>query len=227
MNIFEAILRANEEYTPAIQQLRDYIESQDNKVVYNKDNKEIVLNLDLAEWDYVLTLNNADYILEFSQYDEDEPINIKLKCLKNEEEQYIDSTKETEPQKILDNAFKLVKTQEVEQVDEDAEEADELIQCVIKIEDIGNDYRYEGLIEDNTDYNDQYDVDIHFQDRLEDEPETVNYILAYHEDGKEQFYDENGEPLDLEMDKLDNFEKDYQAKIKDRNNTVPANKDEL
>lgn len=93
-------------------------------------------------------------------------------------------------------------------VEEDSEELDDMIQCVIKIKDIGNDYEYQGIIEDNTDYLSQYDVDVEFQD--EEEDPTIQFILAYHNPAEFVFYDENGEELDLEQPGNDDFPDDEQ-----------------
>lgn len=85
---------------------------------------------------------------------------------------------------------------------------DDMIQCVIKIKDIGNAYEYQELIEDNTDYLSQYDVDVEFQD--EEEDPTIQFILAYHNPEESVFYDENGEELDLEQPGNDDFPDDEQ-----------------
>lgn len=85
---------------------------------------------------------------------------------------------------------------------------DDMIQCVIKIKDIGNAYEYQELIEDNTDYLSQYDVDVEFQD--EEEDPTIQFILAYHNPAEFVFYDENGEELDLEQPGNDDFPDDEQ-----------------
>ena len=91
---------------------------------------------------------------------------------------------------------------------EDEEDTDDMIQCVIKIKDIGNAYEYQELIEDNTDYLSQYDVDVEFQD--EEEDPTIQFILAYHNPAEFVFYDENGEELDLEQPGNDDFPDDEQ-----------------
>ena len=91
---------------------------------------------------------------------------------------------------------------------EDEEDTDGMIQCVIKIKDIGNAYEYQELIEDNTDYLSQYDVDVEFQD--EEEDPTIQFILAYHNPAEFVFYDENGEELDLEQPGNDDFPDDEQ-----------------
>ena len=93
-------------------------------------------------------------------------------------------------------------------VEEDSEELDDMIQCVIKIKDIGNAYEYQELIEDDTDYLSQYDVDVEFQD--EEEDPTIQFILAYHNPAEFVFYDENGEELDLEQPGNDDFPDDEQ-----------------
>ena len=90
---------------------------------------------------------------------------------------------------------------------EDEQDTDDMIQCVIKIKDIGNAYEYQELIEDNTDYLSQYDVDVEFQD--EEDP-TIQFILAYHNPAEFVFYDENGEELDLEQPGNDDFPDDEQ-----------------
>ena len=91
---------------------------------------------------------------------------------------------------------------------EDEEDTDDMIQCVIKIKDIGNVYEYQELIEDDTDYLSQYDVDVEFQD--EEEDPTIQFILAYHNPAEFVFYDENGEELDLEQPGNDDFPDDEQ-----------------
>lgn len=229
MNLFEAILRANEEYTPVIQQLRDYIESQNNEVVYEWANYKVYFNLDMAEWDYVLTLKTVDFSLEFSQFEEDEPITIKLHSLIKSKE-LVTTTNATAPQEIIKAAFPLVKRHasmlDTSKTDEEEPvNVDDLTQCVVKVKDIGNGYlQYEGIILDASDYFSEQEMEQDFQDREMEEDELL--ILAYHEDGKDEFFDEDGYPIDLDMSKQKEFEKAYNDAIKD-NPTVPVDKDNL
>lgn len=229
MNLFEAILRANEEYTLIIQQLRDYIESQNNEVVYEWANHKVYFNLDTAEWDYVLTLKTVDSSLEFSQFEENEPITIKLHS-RVKSNVLVTTTDAKDPQKIIDDAFPLVKkhalmlntpkTDKEEPVD-----INDLTQCVIRVKDIGNGYlQYEGIILDASDYFSEQEMEQDFQDREMEEDELL--ILAYHEDGKDEFFDEDGYPIDLDMSKQKEFEKAYNDAIKD-NSTVPVDRDNL
>ena len=102
---------------------------------------------------------------------------------------------------------------------DDEQDIDDMIQCVIKIKDIGNDYEYQGMIEDNTDYLSQYDVDVEFQDRLDGEDPTIQFVLAYHREGEEEFYDESGVKFDLDMEEHQKFKDDANKPLE--NPTVP------
>jgi hypothetical protein len=102
----------------------------------------------------------------------------------------------------------------------------DLIQCVIKIKDIGNDYEYQGMIEDNSNYDSEYDMENHFMDRLDGEDPTIQFVLAYHYDGKDdKFYDEDGDELDLDMEEYNKF-KDAASRPLD-NPTVPNSIDDI
>ena len=105
-------------------------------------------------------------------------------------------------------------------VEEESGELDDMIQCVIEIQDIGNDYEFKGIIEDNTNYVSQYDVDVEFQDRLEDEDPTIQFILAYHRDGDDtEFFDESGIAYDFDMEKHKEFKDAVNKPLE--NPTVP------
>lgn len=79
MNLYEAILRANEEYTPKIQELKDYIQAQNNEIKLENGKVQGFFNLEPEiEWDYVLSLDAGGSELEFSQFDEEDPITIKF-----------------------------------------------------------------------------------------------------------------------------------------------------
>lgn len=74
----------------------------------------------------------------------------------------------------------------------------ELIQCVLKVEDVGNATDFLGLEEENTDYLSQYDVDVEYQDS-DLGRSTVYYTLAYHTEEEPDFYmDEEGNPLEFD-----------------------------
>lgn len=98
----------------------------------------------------------------------------------------------------------------------------EMTQCVIKIQDIGNAYKYIGIVEDKSDYINQYDVDNEYSEGEQDP--TIEYILCYHNDGEKIFYNEDGEELNLDMEEQEQFEKDYQDAINSKDNTVILDK---
>lgn len=78
------------------------------------------------------------------------------------------------------------------------EALDDMIQCVIKIEDVGNEYKYLGMIEDNSNYASEYDMEVEYED-ADLGHSTIQYILAYHKEGdNKHFFDENGEEYDIE-----------------------------
>ena len=106
-------------------------------------------------------------------------------------------------------------------------ESEDMIQCVIKVQDIGNALSYEGIVEDNTNHMSQYDVDVEFQDILDEEDPTIQFILAYHIDGTEEFYDENGDLIDLDMTKNNEFQQALDKVNNSLNNTVIPNIDML
>ena len=95
----------------------------------------------------------------------------------------------------------------------------DMIQCVIKIKDIGNDYEYQGIIEDNSHYDSEYDMENDYADRLEGEDPTIQFVLAYHRDGEEEFYDESGVKFDLDMEEHQKFKDDANKPLE--NPTVP------
>ena len=112
--------------------------------------------------------------------------------------------------------------------DEESEDISDMIQCVIKVEDIGNAFEYKGMILDNTDFMSQYDVDVEYQDRLEGEDPTIQFILAYHNDGDDKhFYDENGDSLELDFTEEEEFEQALKDKNESPDNTVIPDKENL
>ena len=109
---------------------------------------------------------------------------------------------------------------------EEPEELDDMIQCVIEIQDIGNDYEFKGIIEDNTDYDSEYDMENHFMDRLDGEDPTIQFVLAYHYDGQDdKFYDEDGDGLDLNMEEYNKFKDAASQPLE--NPTVPNSIDDI
>ncbi len=71
---------------------------------------------------------------------------------------------------------------------------EDLIQCILKVEDVGNATDLLGLEEDNTDFVSQYDVDVEYQDV--DEDENVYFMLAYHtKENPDTYFDSDGEVL--------------------------------
>ncbi len=233
MNLYETILRANEEYTPKIQRLKDYILANDKQIRYEVDNVTVVFTLDDIEWDYNLKLRTCGAELEFSQFDPQDTIKITLRSLVKSNA-LVTQTNAVTPQDIIDAALPLVQKQEasykpLKTQDQDTIDIEDMQQCVIKVKDIGNQMEYCGIIEDNTDFNDQYDMENFYMDRLEAEAEddpTISFVLAYHEQGVPEFFDEFGEPLDLDMSEMKEFEKAYQNKCAD-NPTVPLDKDNI
>ena len=95
----------------------------------------------------------------------------------------------------------------------------DMIQCVIKIKDIGNEYEYQGIIEDNSHYDSEYDMENDYVDRLEGEDPTIQFVLAYHRDGEEEFYDESGVKYDFDMEEHQKFKDDVNKPLE--NPTVP------
>jgi hypothetical protein len=105
-------------------------------------------------------------------------------------------------------------------------ENSDLIQCVVKIKDIGNEYEFQGIIEDNSNYISQYDVDVEFQNRLEIEEPTIQFILAYHRDGNDtEFFDENGIAYDFDIDNYNKFKDEVSRPL--QNPTVPNSIDDI
>lgn len=221
MNLYEAILRANEEYTPKIQELKDYIQAQHNEIKLENGKVQGFFNLDPEiEWDYVLTLEADGTKLEFSQFEEEDPIVIEL----NGKQKKVSNT--LTPEQIIKEASSLL-TPSYKEDEEEPVDVNELTQCVVKVKDLGNGYlQYNGILLDATDYVSEYDMEVDFQDRLEDFPEDEFLILAYHEDGELEFYDQDGYPIDLNMSGQEEFEKAYDKAIKD-NPTVPVDADNL
>lgn len=84
----------------------------------------------------------------------------------------------------------------LKELTDEPEQDEQGIPCVIIIEDIGNGFAFIDLVEKDTNIKSQYDVEIEFEDELEDLEPTFQYVLAYYKDG--EFYDENGENMNLE-----------------------------
>lgn len=221
MNLYEAILRANEEYTPKIQELKDYIQAQHNEIKLENGKVQGFFNLDPEiEWDYVLTLEAGGTKLEFSQFEEEDPIVIEL----NGKQKKVSNS--LTPEQIIKEASSLL-TPSYKEHEEEPVDVNELTQCVVKVKDLGNGYLgYLGIVLDATDYVSEYDMEVDFQDVTNDYAEDELLILAYHEDGKLEFYDEDGYPIDLNMSGQKEFEKAYDKAIKD-NPTVPVDADNL
>ena len=221
MNLYEAILCANEEYTPKIQELKDYIQAQHNEIKLENGKVQGFFNLDPEiEWDYVLTLEAGGTKLEFSQFEEEDPIVIEL----NGKQKKVSNT--LTPEQIIKEASSLL-TPSYKEHEEEPVDVNELTQCVVKVKDLGNGYLgYLGIVLDATDYVSEYDMEVDFQDVTNDYAEDELLILAYHEDGKDEFYDEDGYPIDLDMSKQKEFEKAYDKAMKD-NPTVPIDADNL
>lgn len=221
MNLYEAILRANEEYTPKIQELKDYIKAHDNQIKLENGKVQGFFNLDPEiEWDYVLTLEAGGTELEFLQFEEEDPIVIKL----NGKQKKVSNS--LTPEQIIKKASSLL-TPSYKEDEEEPVDVNELTQCVVKVKDLGNGYLgYLGIVLDATDYVSEYDMEVDFQDVTNDYAEDELLILAYHEDGKLEFYDEDGYPIDLNMSGQKEFEKAYDKAIKD-NPTVPVDADNL
>lgn len=73
----------------------------------------------------------------------------------------------------------------------------DLIQCILKVEDVGNATDLLGLEEDNTDFVSQYDVDVEYQDV--DEDENVYFMLAYHtKENPDAYFDMEEEVLEFD-----------------------------
>lgn len=235
MRLEEAILRACEEYTSKIQELKDYIASQNNRIDYTVANAIYCMQLDASEWDYVLTLKCPSYTLEFAQFDEDEPIAISLKSHKggaikkqttaNTAEQIIDAA-----QGLFKLAYEKEEHPEIDDI-QCSVNVTGMQQCVLKIKDIGNEYAYLAIVEDNTYYKNPNEMEHHYADRIafdtEEDP-TIQWILAYHEEGSTEFYDfDTGTPLGFDMSYNDKFNKDYQKAIRSKENTVPFDRDKI
>lgn len=138
----------------------------------------------------------------------------------NDYKEYAYNTKE----KVLAKAAEMNDLQVSLDNLEKEKEAD-LIQCVIKVEDIGNGYKYLGMIEDNSNYASEYDMEIEYED-ADLGRATIQYILAYHEDGdNKHFFDEEGDLLNLDMEEQEEFEQEYQDANNSKDNTVIPDKD--
>lgn len=102
MNIFEIILRANEEYTPAIQALKDYLISitQENEFKYGEHTFEFNPQI---EWDFVLTITEKETqeSIDFSQFDEMDPVVIKKGLVTKE-------IRNVEPENIMSEVLQML-----------------------------------------------------------------------------------------------------------------------
>lgn len=80
----------------------------------------------------------------------------------------------------------------------------DMTQCVIKVEDIGNEFEFKGIIEEGSNYESEWDMQTEYSDRLEIEEPRIEFWLAYHPgelwDGT-KLYDELGIAYDLDYDK--------------------------
>lgn len=78
MNIFEVILKANEEYTPCMQSLKDYICSLMNENEFIVGDHTFIFNPHI-EWNGIITITEKETqeIIDFSQFNEQDPVIIK------------------------------------------------------------------------------------------------------------------------------------------------------
>lgn len=100
--------------------------------------------------------------------------------------------------------------------------AEDMIQCVLKVKYENDKLYYLGMILDNTDYENDEEMELDFQERLQELPENENFLIAYHEEGKREFYDKEGSPIDLDFTEDDEFHDAYEKAIKE-NPIVPFN----
>lgn len=199
MHLQEAILRACEEYTPRIQELKDYIISQGNRIHIGQEEYELEPSID---WDFVLTLQGPKKTLEFSQYSSEDPIQIRLGYTQFNIPNYLTPEQLIKKINTLQEDFK--------------NNIEDLVQCVIKVKDLGNGHlQYIGMILDKTDYKNEQEMEYDFDQFFDDESPETFVMLAYHEDGKNKFYTEEGEEIDLDMDELNAFDQAYKDKIND------------
>lgn len=199
--LLKLIQEYEEETTSKIQRLKDYILSQGNEIIYEWDNHKIYYVLDSNNQDNSVILQTSDSTLKFSQLSEDMPVEIQL-ISKRKLSTQVKYTEASTPKEILDDALPLIKRHasglkllDIEDDQPEPIDVHKLTQCVIKIRDIGNDWEFIEVAQDNTQFSSQYDVNLEFTD----EDPTVQYILAYHTNEGDEFYDENGYIIDLEV----------------------------
>lgn len=199
--LLKLIQEYEEEATSKMQRLRDYIRSQGNEIIYEWENHKIYFMLDSNNQSNSVILQTSDSTLQFSQLSEDMPVEIQL-ISKRKLSTQVKYTEASTPKEILDDALPLIKRHAsglklLDIEDEQTEPIDvhKLTQCVIKIRDIGNDWEFIEVAQDNTQFSSQYDVNLEFTD----EDPTVQYVLAYRTDEGDEFYDENGYIIDLEV----------------------------
>lgn len=192
MKLQEAILRAYEEYTKTIQNLKDFIIKQGNQITLS--NSKFILEPKI-EWDFILTLQHNDTSLEFSQYGDDENINIKLKNSYDYAQTTVEKT--ASPQKIIAQANNLYKELTIN--------IEDFTQCVIKVNKKGKLASFVGIVLDATDYANEEEMKQAFQDRIKNEV----LILAYHHDGIDEFYDSDGYLIPLDFTDTINASNEY------------------
>lgn len=199
--LLKLIQEYEEETTSKIQRLKDYIRSQGNEIIYEWENHKIYFVLDSNNQDNSVILQTSDSTLKFSQLSEDMPVEIQL-ISKRKLSTQVKYTEASTPKEILHDALPLIKRHasglkllDIEDDQPEPIDVHKLTQCVIKIRDIGNDWEFIEVAQDNTQFSSQYDVNLEFTD----EDPTVQYILAYRTNEGDEFYDENGYIIDMEV----------------------------
>ena len=199
--LLKLIQEYEEETTSKIQRLKDYIRSQGNEIIYEWENHKIYFVLDSNNQDNSVILQTSDSTLKFSQLSEDMPVEIQL-ISKRKLSTQVKYTEASTPKEILHDALPLIKRHasglkllDIEDDQPEPIDVHQLTQCVIKIRDIGNDWEFIEFAQDNTQFSSQYDVNLEFTD----EDPTVQYILAYRTNEGDEFYDENGYIIDMEV----------------------------
>ena len=199
--LLKLIQEYEEETTSKIQRLKDYIRSQGNEIIYEWENHKIYFVLDSNNQDNSVILQTSDSTLKFSQLSEDMPVEIQL-ISKRKLSTQVKYTEASTPKEILHDALPLIKRHasglkllDIEDDQPEPIDVHQLTQCVIKIRDIGNDWEFIEVAQDNTQFSSQYDVNLEFTD----EDPTVQYILAYRTNEGDEFYDENGYIIDMEV----------------------------
>lgn len=77
--------------------------------------------------------------------------------------------------------------------------SNDLIQCVIKIKDIGNAWEFIEILKDDTNFNDDTEMEDYYWDDLLKEEKEILYVIAYHPKGvTDKFYNEFGEEVEFE-----------------------------